>query len=57
MVRADWLTRASGVAGSLLPFSAMDPVPSVAVTVPAESLPSGPMGRATTALLSSLVRM
>jgi hypothetical protein len=56
MVSADWLTSASGVAGCSLPSSATEPVPPVMVTVPGESLPSAPMGRATTALaFSSLV--
>jgi len=55
MVNADWLTRASGVAGWPLLLSAMDPAPPVGVMVPGDNLPSGPMGSATTALAWSLV--
>lgn len=54
-VRADWLTSASGVAGWLSLLSATDPLPPVAVTVPRERVPSGPIGSATTLLDSSLV--
>jgi len=55
MVRADWLTKASGVAGWPSLFNATEPAPPVGVTLPRESRPSAPMGSATTELVSSLV--
>lgn len=57
LVKDDWLSKASGAAS--IPVAAsmkFDPEPPVAVTLPVESVPSAPTGKATTEFVWSLLR-
>ena len=57
-VRADCDTRASGAAGWLVePSMEFEPAPPVEVQVPADTMPSAPIGNATTLFDSSLLIM
>ena len=56
IVSVDWLTNASGTISSPVAASmALEPAPPVAVTDPRESVPSSPIGRATTEFSASFV--
>lgn len=56
IVKLDWLSKASGPAIiPVLPSMKFDPEPPVPVTLPLESFPSAPTGKATTELVWSLV--